>query len=140
MVRSFDTSFYNSILTDMTTTETYPFDDLDIDTYTAGDCWWLARALYDLGAGALTIVADRQLNDHWRHMLVTTPEGTLLDIEGLHSPCELVDRYGDASGWVIRTVSEQEWEHMVKHQSLPRDSESQVRDVAHELLTWVYTT
>ena len=70
--------------------------------YTQGDCWALAQELRRLTGWQVWVVAQRQGDsadphpDHWSHMLVRTPQGEFLDIEGVRSASDLLSLYAVA--------------------------------------------
>lgn len=84
----------------------WPFDEHDIDVYTSGECYRLARQLEQLGAGTLVVVRPPGSNTAWNHMLIRLPDGLYLDIEGIHTRKE-VARYWDGN---VREVFDYEAE------------------------------
>lgn len=69
--------------------EEWPFDEHDIDVYTSGECYRLARQLEQLGAGTLVVVRPPGSDTAWNHMLVRLEDGRYLDIEGVHTRAEI---------------------------------------------------
>lgn len=67
----------------------WPFDEHDIDVYTSGECYRLARQLEKLGAGTLVVVRPPGSDTAWNHMLVRLEDGRYLDIEGIHTRSEI---------------------------------------------------
>lgn len=73
----------------------WPFDEYEMDTYTAGECYRLARALEQLGVGQLVTVTTRGKPGSWKHMLVETADGRYVDIEGIHTAERVAERWFD---------------------------------------------
>lgn len=82
---------------------TYQITEGDLDAFTEGDCWVLAREInkrtgwkvFALGAFPEHVdFSKRTLNDlDWVHVVVQTPDGSYLDVDGLSTGDALVDRY-----------------------------------------------
>lgn len=81
----------------------WPFDEYEMDTYTSGECYRLARALEQLGVGKLVAITTKDKPTGWRHMLVETDDGRYVDIEGIHTPERIAERWFDdpADGLVV---------------------------------------
>lgn len=73
--------------------EDWPFDEYEMDMYTSGECYRLARALEQLGVGRLVAIASRNKPDSWVHMLVETADGRYVDIEGIHTAEDVAARW-----------------------------------------------
>lgn len=73
----------------------WPFDEYEMDTYTAGECYRLAHALEQLGVGRLVSVTTRDKPTSWKHMLVETADGRYVDIEGIHTARQIAERWFD---------------------------------------------
>lgn len=67
----------------------WPFDEHDIDVYTSGECYRLARQLEHLGAGTLVVIRPPGSDTAWNHMLVRMSDGRYLDIEGVHTEADI---------------------------------------------------
>lgn len=78
--------------------EDWPFDEYEMDTYTAGECYRLARALEQLGVGELTAVTTADKPNGWNHMVVKLPDGRYLDIVGIHTEDVLKENWADGDG------------------------------------------
>lgn len=78
--------------------EEWPFDEYEMDTYTSGECYRLARALEQLGVGELTAVTTEDKPSGWNHMVVKLPAGRYLDIVGIHTEDELKENWADGNG------------------------------------------
>ncbi len=73
----------------------WPFDEYEMDTYTSGECYRLARALEQLGVGRLVAITTRDKPNGWSHMLVETADGRYVDIEGIHTAEQVAQRWFD---------------------------------------------
>lgn len=56
-----------------------------IDTFTAGDCWVLAKALHDLTSLPIAVLTCEHDSTEWNHMSVSVDENRFMDIKGIHS-------------------------------------------------------
>lgn len=79
---------------------TYQITESDIEAFTEGDCWALAREINKrtgwkvIALGAYPEDAERKRsNFDWVHVFVQTPDGNYLDVEGLADANWMVDRY-----------------------------------------------
>lgn len=70
----------------------------EIEAFTEGDCWLLAEALW-MATGTWTLVAISACEENpvdevlssgidWVHLAVRTPDGLIVDIEGVHTDLE----------------------------------------------------
>lgn len=101
-----------------------------------GDCHLFAQALHQLTGWDMVAVVHELDPDHWTHILVVTPDGTLLDVLGEHDidqVCEGYDDDGDSAD--IRAFPFPGWATRVKpgHPSHLVDDET-MQAAAHRLL------
>lgn len=79
--------------------EEWPFDEYEMDRYTSGECYRLARALEQLGVGELTAVTTEDKPNGWNHMVVKLHgEDRYIDIVGIHTGDELRANWADGDG------------------------------------------
>lgn len=66
-----------------------------VEAFTNGDCWALAIEIASMTDWDLvTLGATMDHDDEWAHCAVLTPEGYVLDIEGLHHPEAALAQWG----------------------------------------------
>lgn len=79
---------------------TAPFTAIEQEAFTYGDCWLLARALCNITGWQMVAVgntggkASGVLRD-WVHMAVRTPQGTIVDISGIHEDKGILDAWSE---------------------------------------------
>lgn len=105
----------------------WPFDEHDIDVYTSGECYRLARQLEQLGAGTLVVVRPVGSDTAWNHMLVRLPDDQYLDIEGIHTHSEITE-YWDGN---VHEVTDYEDEIVGQGQGAYTDEDA--REAAEKL-------
>lgn len=105
----------------------WPFDEDDIDVYTSGECYRLARQLEQLGAGTLVVIRPPGSDTAWNHMLVQLPDERYLDIEGIHTHAEIV-AYWDGD---VREVTDYESE--IEGQGQGAYTDEDARETAEKL-------
>lgn len=89
----------------------------DIHRFTHGDCHYLARALQKLtGWPLMSFDADFDPITGTMHAFVEAPDGRLLDIEGIHTPAELLEQWNFAikCGECLSTWSARDWHTLRK--------------------------
>lgn len=75
------------------------------EAFTFGDCWLLARAMHNITGWQMVAVGctggavDGMLRD-WVHIAVRTPQGLILDINGLHTDDEVRDQW-QGEFWMV---------------------------------------
>jgi len=115
------------------------------ETYTEGDCYLLAWELAELGLGELVAVVDPlqpvARRRAWTHMAVRTPEGYILDADGLNEPGLTLSNYGWElpRGGAIEAISLEEYGVLIDSQPGSIHSTPTVRLVALELKAWLKT-
>lgn len=115
------------------------FDEYTIDTYTQGDCYILALALHRLGLGELIAVTDGSPvldgRTSWTHMAVRTPEGYILDVDGLNDPSITLSNYGweYANGGTIQPLSLSDYDFLIQGQAQSIWTDGDVLEVAEKL-------
>jgi len=115
------------------------------ETYTEGDCYLLALELHRLGLGELVAVIDPTkpagTRRDWTHMAVRTPEGYILDADGLNEPGLIRSNYGWplAGDGAVETISQEEYSVLIGGQSESIYGHAEVRIVALELKGWLAT-
>ena len=117
-------------------------DESDRETYTEGDCYLLAKELHLLGLGELVIVTREGASDRgrsWTHMAVRTPEGYILDADGLNEPGLTLQNYGDVYGnqAVIHPTDLRGYEELTGDQSQSIFEGDYTRSIALELQRWL---
>jgi len=69
------------------------------DVFTNHHCWYLAWVLHTKTGWPIVAVTDADAvgegNYGWVHVLVQTPTGDLLDVQGHQSPQDIVDHWAD---------------------------------------------
>jgi hypothetical protein len=72
------------------------------ETFTLGGCWILAEDLHRTTGWPLVLVAtsaktrpDGATAYGWVHVLVRSPDGRLIDVEGVHDPADVWGRWGE---------------------------------------------
>ncbi len=113
------------------------------ETYTEGECYLLAFALWQLGLGELVAVVPDDTEKisvltHWSHMAVRIPEGYILDADGLNEPGLILENYGwSFDGKVkILPVNLQEYEDLIDGQAESIFGNETVMAVAEALQSW----
>lgn len=113
------------------------FDEDTIDSYTSGDCYILARVLHELGLGELVVVTDGA--DRWSHMAVRTPEGYILDVEGINDPSITLTNYGQSysNGGLIEALDLATYERLTDDQAQSIVTSEEVLKAAKSLQAMV---
>jgi hypothetical protein len=83
-----------------------PLTEAQIEAFTAGDCWALARELGALGVGTPVFLADNVVEKNfadlsWYHVVVQLPSGLYLDATGVVTAEELSKRWD----WIAPTIN-----------------------------------
>lgn len=70
-------------------------DDLSVmDAFTNGDCWRLALSLNALaGFPILAVCSLDHPENTWCHVFNQLPDGSLIDITGIYSEAEMLDKW-----------------------------------------------
>lgn len=105
----------------------WPFDEFDIDVYTSGECYRLARQLEQLGAGTLVVVRPAGSDTAWNHMLVRLPDDRYLDIEGIHTRAEV------AACWEGNVREVHDYESEIEGQGQGAITDEHAREAAEKL-------
>lgn len=121
-------------LTQFEEPEEWPFDEYEMDTYTSGECYRLARALEQLGVGELTAVTTVDKPSGWNHMVVKLPDGRCLDIVGIHTAAELKENWADGNGHLAPI---HDYEEQIRGQGIGAITDKDAREAAQRLLTAV---
>lgn len=116
----------------------------DVEVYTEGDCYLLARELHALGLGELVIVTRDGSKDTapelrpWSHMAVRTPEGYVLDADGLNDPGITLQNYGDRYGdsAVVQPITVEEYAGLTSDQSVSIFEGDYTREIARAIRAW----
>lgn len=109
-----------------------------IDKYTNGDCYVLAKHLADKGVGELVAVVATDDYALWSHMAVRVSPDSYLDAIGIMSAEELIEEYSRSHrAFRIMELLPEEYDELVEGQAAPMDSEEVLEEVAHELIEWV---
>lgn len=130
----------------VTTIEKVNLSDQEREAFTYGDCWLLARALNNICGWQMVGIGSeggcyRGAERDWIHLLVRTPYGHLLDVEGLHEESEMDVRWGPDL-WLLSTeggemdifdVSLRDWHLLTNAQRIRYPDISPVR-TARKLL------
>lgn len=116
--------------------------EADRDNYTEGDCYLLAKELHLLGLGELVIVTRAGLPEEgksWTHMAVRTPEGYILDADGLNEPGITLQNYGDAYGdqAIIHPTDLEGYAELTGDQATSIFEGDYTRGIALELQDWL---
>lgn len=113
------------------------------ERYTEGECYLLALALHSLGLGELVAVVDgtAPLDDRtsWTHMALRTPEGYILDADGLNEPGITLQNYGwdlPESG-AIASIDLPSYETLIHGQADSIFTMEDTLKVALELQAWL---
>lgn len=79
----------------------YPCTELERVVFTQGDCWWLARLLHHrsgwpmFATGASDEASLPTRERWWTHVVLLTPNGDYLDIEGCYGIDRLRATWGE---------------------------------------------
>lgn len=119
------------------------------DAFTFGDCWRLAKALYNItGWQIAAVVCENQDcqgdKRDWCHMGNITPEGDFIDISGISSQEYTLGEWGhefwmhceeieDEECIAILPITVEQWEGMTEEQE-PRYEEEDPETAAQEVL------
>jgi hypothetical protein len=110
----------------------WPFDEYEMDTYTAGECYRLARALEQLGVGELTAVTTEDDPTGWNHMVVKLPgEERYMDIVGIHTAEELKTNWADGDGLLAPVL---DYEDAIRGQGQGAYTDEDAQEVAVRLV------
>lgn len=116
-------------------------DEETRDTYTQGDCYLLALELQHLGLGELVAVMTPTTNytrGAWNHMAVRTPDGYILDADGLNEPGLTLSNYGDElPDSKLEAITVDEYRTLVGGQSESIHDTDEVHQVALKLQAWL---
>jgi len=113
-----------------------------VEIYTEGDCYLLAPELAKLGLGELVAIIDGNEplsgSTSWTHMAVLTPEGYILDAEGLNDPSITLENYGWdlPKGATIQKLGTDGWSILVKGQAESIQTQEELEATARELRDW----
>lgn len=119
--------------------------EADRENYTEGDCYLLAKELHLLGLGELVIVAREGSEAtspplrSWTHMAVRTPEGYILDADGLNEPGITLQNYGDTYGnrAAIQPIDLEDYAGLTSDQAESIFEGDYTRGIALELQAWL---
>lgn len=75
------------------TNETWNPREPDVRRFTEGDCHYLARALQKLTGWPIYAFDSNYHDEGDLHAFVKTPDGRILDIEGLHTVAEFMENW-----------------------------------------------
>ena len=115
-----------------------------IHAFTQGDCWRLAEELHRLTGYSLVAVGFEQEEEEnlplsqrcWMHVLNQCPDGTLLDVMGVHDSDSTLEYWAQEYGALINvnTADSQEWADLTQEaeRSFPAFD---VTHVAHRALS-----
>lgn len=109
-----------------------PFTPEQVEIFTNGDCWALARELYELGAGDFVLLyptsdsSGKALKLCWGHAMIQRPDGRYLDARGLYGEDELKVQWDwllHGEGAHTRRVTQEEFLHATssEHRCWPEE-------------------
>lgn len=129
--------------------EEFGFSIDTCEAFTFGDCWRLAKALYNItGWEIAAVVCENQAcqgnTRDWCHMGNITPEGDFIDITGIASVDYTLDKWGEEFWMHCEEVEDDEcitvvpltveqWKGMTEEQE-PRYEEENPVTAAQEVL------
>lgn len=122
--------------------EISPCTEEEVDDFTAGDCWKLAREIHLQGAGRLTGVVDEKDPSFWIHMVVELPDGNFLDVYGIQSREQLMERWAPYFGGSKPATTRYDlsqpglWEELTGDQDFNLATPEEVTEVAQRLIEW----
>lgn len=109
-----------------------------VDKYTNGDCYVLAKNLADKGVGELVAVVATDDYALWSHMAVRVSPDSYLDAIGIMSAGELIEEYSRSyREFRIMDLLPEEYDELIEGQSPPMDSPERLESVAVELIDWL---
>ena len=114
-----------------------PLSEDQIDKYTNGDCYVLAKDLADKGIGDLVAVVAADDYALWSHMAIRVGADSYLDAVGIMTADELLEEYSRYSHtFRIMDLLPEEYDELVEGQSRPMDTPERLEDVSRELIDW----
>lgn len=117
------------------------FSDIDeytCDLYTSGDCYVLAKELFDQGIGELAAVVVKGQWECWSHMAVKVGPDSYLDVEGLSSSEELAMSYARGGhNMTVIPINEEEYFEMIEGQARQMRPPYEVTQLAYDLIDWL---
>lgn len=120
------------------------FSDIDeqtCDLYTSGDCYVLAKELFNQDVGQLAAVVVQGRWDCWSHMVVKIGPDSYLDVEGISSAEELVTSHSRGRHQMtVIPIEEEEYFEMIEGQHGQIESPEKVSELAHDLICWLKET
>lgn len=76
----------------------YRTDPMEVEAFTSGDCWRLALTLRELYGFPVAFLGEHSADKSvwgmdWYHAFVALPDGRYLDIEGISTAEELLEKW-----------------------------------------------
>lgn len=113
----------------------YEADPITVEAFTAGDCWVLAREIHALTGWKIVTVGCTAQSDYletkrdWCHMANLTPEGHVIDINGIMDADLCLDEWGQ---YMICCEIEAECATLVEVQNLDAYTYDQGRQYSED--------
>lgn len=113
-------------------------DENTCDLYTSGDCYVLAKELFDQEVGELSAVVVQDRWDCWTHMAVKIGPDSYLDVEGISSSEELIECHSRGNHkMTVIPIDEEEYSELIIGQHRQIESPKKVTMLAEALLSWL---
>lgn len=117
-----------------------------ISLFTESDCWALALTLHDRTGMPIVLASDgsdaEEKDMGWTHVGILLPDGSVLDIEGIHDPDAWMDTWGayffpeevEESDPCMTIISRQGLQESVQSNGIEQNSDDEDIDMAIELI------
>lgn len=79
--------------------------EYEIEAYTHGDCWYLAKVLSEMSNKPMITVEYGRDHGDWFHVGLLVDKRTVLDIKGLYSRDDWHDEWGRKAGWPVEQLT-----------------------------------